>query len=128
MSLKAYLQALLNLFVKKSETEFIGAQALPGNRSGIITYYYQYKGDMIVTEIAPANGWLNIVCGNLIKYVYLENTNSYLTTRLENRSDSLQWPQLFVPLKKGDSWRIELSVREGQTEGTTIRFIPSNGS
>lgn len=127
MSLKAYLQALLNLFIKKSETEFIGAQALPGSKSGIITYYSQYKGNMIVTEVAPANGWLNIICGNLIKYVYLENTNSYLTTRLETRSDSLQWPQLFVPLKKGDSWRIELVVREGHTEGTTIRFIPSIG-
>lgn len=127
MSLKAYLQALLNLFIKKSETEFIGAQALPGSKSGTITYYYQYKGDMIVTEVAPANGWLNVICGDLIKYVYLENSNSNLITRLENLSDPLQWPQLFVPLKKGDSWRIKLGVREGQTEGTAIKFIPSNG-
>lgn len=56
--------------------------------------------------------------------------SSGISVRLKNgESDKnyLQWPQLILPCAKGDSWQVNISINTGQTEGTTVRFIPSIG-
>lgn len=125
--LKSYLQALLNLFVKKSETDFIGAQVLADSWTKRIEYYTDYLGNMNVTNTAPSNGWIYVTCGNQISSAYLRNDTSGLGTRLQNMTDALQWPHLYLPVRKGDSWKVAINVKDGQTEGTAVRFLPSIG-
>lgn len=125
--LKSCLQALLNLFVKKSETDFIGAQVLADNWSKKITYYSDYLGDMVVLNTAPTNGWALVTCGNNISMAQIVDETTGVSTRLQNLSDSLQWPHLYLPVRKGHAWKVVINVKAGQTEGTTIRFIPSIG-
>lgn len=125
--LKSYLQLLLNLFVKKSETDFIGAQVLPDSWDKKITYYSDYFGDMLVSNTAPTNGWIFVTCGNHIASAYIIDDTTGISTRLQNLSDSMQWPHLYLPVRKGHAWKVVININSGQTEGTTIRFIPSIG-
>lgn len=128
--LKSVLALLLSKFVKKADTEFIASQPMAGDYAKRIEYYDNYIGDMAVTNTVPHNGWIYVTCGNLIKSAYLKNNRSGVSVRLENgESDKyyLQWPHLILPCAKGDSWQINISTNTGQTEGTTIRFIPSIG-
>lgn len=128
--LKSVLALLLSKFVKRSDTEFIAAQPMAGDYAKRIDYYNNYIGDMVEDNTAPHNGWACVTCGNLIKSAMLKNNRSGISVRLENvESDKnyLQWPHLYLPCAKGDSWQIAISTKTGQTEGTTIRFIPSIG-
>ena len=129
--LKSVLALLLSKFVKRSDTEFIAAQPMAGDDAKRIDYYNNYIGDMVVANTtAPHNGWVCVTCGNFIKSAMLKNNRSGISVRLENgESDKnyLQWPHLILPCAKGDSWQVSISTKTGQTEGTTIRFIPSIG-
>ena len=128
--LKSVLALLLSKFVKRSDTEFIAAQPMAGDYAKRIDYYNGYIGDMVVNNTAPHNGWVFVTCGNLIKLAMLKNNRSGISVRLENAEsdkNSLQWPHLYLPCAKGDSWQVSISTKTGQTEGTTIRFIPSIG-
>lgn len=89
-----------------------------------------HNASSIYTEPTWFNGWVFVACGNLIKSAILKNNRSGISVRLENgESDKsyLQWPHLILPCAKGDSWQVVISTKIGQTEGTTIRFIPSIG-
>ena len=128
--LKSLVALLLSKFVKRSDTEFIASQPMGGDYAKRIEYYDNYIGDMLVANTAPHNGWVFVTCGNLIKSALLKNNRSGISVRLENgESDKnyLQWPHLYLPCAKGDSWQVSISTKTGQTEGTAIRFIPSIG-
>lgn len=129
--LKSLLTLLLSKFVKKADTEFIAAQPMAGDYDNRIDYYNNYIGDMVMANTAPCNGCVCVTCGNFIKSAMLKNDRSGISVRLENgESDKnyLQWPHLILPCAKGDSWQVAIYTKTGQTEGTTIRFIPSIGS
>ena len=128
--LKSVLALLLSKFVKKTDTEFIASQPMAGDYAKRIEYYDNYIGDMSMANTAPHNGWVLVTCGNFIKSAMLINNRSVISVRLENgESDKnyLQWPHLILPCAKGDIWQVAISTKTGQTEGTTIRFIPSIG-
>ena len=128
--LKSLVALLLSKFVKKTDTEFMASQPMAGDYAKMIEYYNNYIGDMSMANTAPHNGWVFVTCGNFIKSAMLKNNRSGISVRLENGGSDknyLQWPHLILPCAKGDSWQVSISTKTGQTEGTTIRFIPSIG-
>ena len=128
--LKSLLTLLLSKFVKKTDTEFIAAQPMAWDYAKRIEYYDNYIGDIIDANTSPHNGWVCVTCGNFIKSAMLKNNRSGISVRLENvESDKnyLQWPHLYLPCAKGDSWQVVIYTNIGQTKGTAIRFIPSIG-
>ena len=125
--LKSLVALLLSKFVKKTDTEFMASQPMAGDYAKMIEYHF---GDIVVDNTAPNNGWVFVTCGDFIKLAMLKNNRSGISVRLENcESDKnyLQWPHLILPCAKGDSWQVSISTKTGQTEGTTIMFIPSIG-
>ncbi len=123
MSLKAYLQALLNKFVNKSETEFVARQAMPEDWNSKIDIRIQ-TGSFEGTYTAPENGYFVLVGGNSIKAIWI---NSSINTRIGLNSTLADYPCIYTPVKKGHNIGYGVTADSTSNANTTVRFIPCIG-
>lgn len=123
--LKSLLQLLLSKFVKKTDTEFIAAQPMAGDSANRVSLY-SGTGSINYQGTAATNGFVWVTGGNSINIIYLHNNRSGLSIRLEAESTRTQWPHLFLPCAKGDTWTAEITA-PSQTQASGIYFIPSLG-
>ena len=121
--LKSYLQALLNLFVKKSETEFVARQAMPEDWNSKIDIRVQ-TGSFEGTYIAPENGYFVLVGGNSIKAIWI---NSSINSRIGLNSTLADYPCIYTLVKKGHNIGYGVTVDSTSNAVTTVRFIPCVG-
>lgn len=123
--LKSVLALLLSKFVKKSDTEFIAQQGMPEGWSRRVLLKDGVLGKIQEVYTAPSNGYLCIDAGNAIGHVYI---NGSVHSRIEVANCSLLWPQIFVTVIKGAVLSYEIEVTPGQTQGTSVYFVPSSGT
>lgn len=126
MSLKSYLQTLLNLFVKKSDTNFISNQGMPEGWYRRIVIKDAALGDFQGEFITPCAGYFCIDGGNSLAELYLGGA---VHSRIALISDvGLPWPQSFIPTSKGQEIIYKVRSLTNQTEGTNVYFIPAIGA
>lgn len=126
MSLKSYLQTLLNLFVKKSDTNFISNQGMPEGWGRRIVIKDVALGSFQGTFMTPCAGYFCIDGGNGLAELYLGGA---VHSRIELISDvGLPWPQSFIPTNKGQEISYKVRSLTNQTEGTNVYFIPAIGA
>ena len=123
--LKSVLALLLSKFVKKSDTSFIASQSMAGDSANRVSLY-SGTGNRNYQGTAATNGFVWVTGGNNINAIYLHNNRSSLSFRLETGSTMTQWPHVFLPCAKGDTWAAEITA-PSQTQATVIYFIPSIG-
>lgn len=123
--LKSVLALLLSKFVKKTDTEFIAQQGLPEGWSRRVLLKDRVLGKIQDVYTTPSNGYLCIDGGNALGYVSI---NGSVHSRIEVANGSLLWPQTFVVAVKGATLNYEVSSLSGQTQGTSVYFVPSIGT
>ena len=123
--LKSLLQLLLSKFVKKADTSFIASQPMAGDSANRVSLY-SGTGNKNYQGTAATNGFVWVTGGNNINVIYLRNNRSSLSFRLEVGSTMTQWPHVFLPCAKGDTWSVDITA-PSQTQVTSIFFIPSIG-
>ena len=123
--LKSVLALLLSKFVKKTDTEFIAQQAMPESWVSRVLLKDNVFGKFHDVYTAPSNGYLCIDGGNAIEYVVI---NGFVHSRIAVTNGPLQWPQIFVVTVKGATLHYEAGSLSGQTEGTSVYFVPSIGT
>ena len=125
--LKSVLALLLSKFVKKADTEFIAQQAMPKRWADRIVIA-QGKKSLEGTYIAPCSGYVCIDGGNSIQYIEIGNgprsRQQASTSTIQIR---LAWPDVYMPVKKGDSCKYVAAVLDGNTDNSTVYFIPAIG-
>ena len=123
--LKSLFTLLLSKFVKRSDTSFIASQPMAGSSANRVTLYTT-TGNISYQGTAATNGFVWVSGGNNIHNIFLHNNRSSLAIRLEAESTMTQWPHLFLPCAKGDTWAVDINA-PSQTQATVIYFIPSIG-
>ena len=123
--LKSVLALLLSKFVKKTDTEFIAQQGMPEGWSRRVLLKDSVLGKIQDMYTAPSNGYLCIDGGNAINYVSI---NGAVHSRISVSNTALQWPQIFVVAIKGATLNYEVASLSGQTQGTSVYFVPSIGT
>lgn len=87
---------------------------------------YSGTGNINYQGTAATNGFVWVTGGNNINVIYLHNNRSSLSFRLEAGSTMTQWPHVFLPCAKGDTWVAEITA-PSQTQASVIYFIPCIG-
>lgn len=123
--LKSVLALLLSKFVKKTDTEFIAQQAMPDGWDRRVLLKDGVLGKIQDVYTATSNGYLCIDGGNGIDYVGI---NGSVHSRISVSNTALLWPQIFVVAVKGATLSYEVGVTSGQTQGTSVYFVPSKGT
>ena len=123
--LKSVLALLLSKFVKRSDTEFIAQQGMPEGWSRRVLLKDSVLGKIQDVYTAPSNGYLCIDGGDAIGYISI---NGSVHSRIEVANGSLLWPQTFVVAIKGATLNYEVASLSGQTQGTSVYFVPSIGT
>ena len=125
--LKSVLALLLSKFVKKTDTEFIAQQSMPKRWADKIVIA-QGKETLNGTYTAPCSGYVCIDGGNNLSYIEIGNgPRSRQQVSAATTQINLAWPDVYMPVKKGDSCKYVAAVLEGNSDNTTIYFIPAVG-
>lgn len=125
--LKSVLALLLSKFVKKSDTEFIAQQSMP-NRSADRIVIAQGKETLVGTYTAPCSGYVCIDGASNVFYIEVgDGPRSRQQIALTSEQPRLAWPQVYMPVKKGDSCTYKAAVLDGNAENSTVYFIPAVG-
>lgn len=123
--LKSLLQLLLSKFIKKADTEFLSAQAMPEGWSRRIVLKDAVLGNYQEAYYAPCDGYFCIDGGNRLSEISI---NGAVHSRLASTlPEGTHWPQIFIPARKGALISYKVSVVSGQTEGSTAYFVPAVG-
>ena len=123
--LKSVLALLLSKFVKRGDTEFIAQQGMPEGLSRRVLLKDVVLGNIQGAYTAPSNGYLCIDAGNAIDYVAIYGA---VHSRISVSNTALQWPHIFVVAVKGATLNYEVGSLSGQTQGTSVYFVPSIGT
>lgn len=125
--LKSLLELLLSKFLKRADTEFMASQPMPKGWSDRIVIA-QGLGSFDGTYTAPCSGYLCIDGGNYISYIEVgdgpRSRQQAVSATIQIR---LAWPNVYMPVKKGDSCKYVAAVFEENSDNTTIYFIPAIG-
>lgn len=125
--LKKVLSLLLSKFVKKTDTEFIAQQATPKGWNDRIVIA-QGTGSFDSSYTAPYSGYLCIDGGNSVDYIRVgDGPRSRQQVALTSGQVRLAWPQVYMPVKKGDSCTYVVEVLDGNAENSIVYFIPAVG-
>lgn len=125
--LKSVLALLLSKFVKKTDTEFIAQQSMPKRWEDKIVIA-QGKETLNGTYTAPCSGYVCIDGASDISYIEVGNgPRSRQQVSTPTVKVYLAWPEVYVPVKKGDSCRYMVQVNKENLDNTTIYFIPAVG-
>lgn len=125
--LKSVLALLLSKFVKKTDTEFIAQQATPKGWNDRIVIA-QGTGSFDSSYTAPCSGYLCIDGGNKVSYIQVGNgPRSRQQISCPTVLVHLAWPDVYIPVKKGDSCRYVVGVLEGNVDNSAVYFVPAVG-
>ena len=125
--LKSVLALLLSKFVKKTDTEFVSQQGMPKRWADRIVIA-QSKESLDGTYTAPCSGYVCINGGNSVSYIEIgDGPRSRQQASATTTLIKLAWPSGYMPVKKGDSCKYTAAVLEGNSDNTTIYFIPAVG-
>ena len=125
--LKSVLALLLSKFVKKADTEFIAQQAMPKRLADKIVIA-QGKETLNGRYTAPCSGYVCIDGASNISYIEVgDGPRSRQQVALTSGQVRLTWPQVYMPVKKGDSCAYRAAVLDGNAENSTVYFIPAVG-
>ena len=125
--LKSVLALLLSKFVKKTDTEFIAQQSMP-KRSADKIVIAQGKETLNGTYTAPCSGYVCIDGGSNIDYIAVgDDPRSRQQVVVTSGHVRLAWPQVYMPVKKGDSCAYAAVVLDGNEENSIVYFIPAVG-
>ena len=125
--LKSVLALLLSKFVKKTDTEFIAQQSMPKRWADRIVIA-QSKETLDGTYTAPCSGYVCIDGASNVSYIEVGNgPRSRQQVALTSGHVRLTWPQVYMPVKKGDSCKYVVMVLEGNTDNSIVYFIPAIG-
>lgn len=125
--LKSLFTLLLSKFVKRSDTEFISQQGMPKRWADRIVIA-QSKESLDGTYTAPCSGYVCIDGGNNINYIEVGNgPRSRQQVALTSGQVRLAWPDVYMPVKKGDSCKYVAAVQDGNSDNSTVYFIPAVG-
>lgn len=125
--LKSVLALLLSKFVKKTDTEFIAQQSMPKRWEDKIVIA-QGKETLNGTYTAPCSGYVCIDGASNISYIEVgDGPRSRQQVALTSGQVRLTWPQVYMPVKKGDSCTYVAVVLDGNAENSTVYFIPAVG-
>ena len=125
--LKSVLALLLSKFVKKTDTEFIAQQSMP-KRSADKIVIAQGKEALNGTYTAPCSGYVCIDGASTILYIAVgDGPRSRQQASLTSEQVRLAWPQVYVPVKKGDSCPYAVVALDGNEGNSTVYFIPAVG-
>lgn len=124
--LKSVLALLLSKFVRKADTEFIAQQAMPKRREDRIVIV-QSMSSLEGTYTAPCSGYVCIEGGSHISYIEVGNgprsrQEAVISTRVR-----LAWPDVYMPVKKGEGCRYAVTILEGNSDNSSVYFIPAVG-
>lgn len=124
--LKSVLALLLSKFVKRSDTEFIAQQSMPKRWEDKIVIA-QGKKTLNGTYTAPCSGYVCIDGGSNISYIEIgDGPRSRQQVALTSGQVRLAWPEVYMPVKKGDSCTYAAEALDGNSD-TTVYFIPAVG-
>ena len=125
--LKSLVALLLSKFVKKTDTEFIAQQAMPKRSEGKIVIA-QGKETLKGTYTAPCSGYVCIDGASDTSYIEVgDGPRSRQQVAVTSGQVRLAWPQVYVPVKKGDSCAYVASVLGGNADNSIVYFIPAVG-
>lgn len=125
--LKSLVALLLSKFVKKTDTEFIAQQSMPKRWADRIVIA-QGKETLDSTYTAPCSGYVCIDGASNISYIEVgSGPRSRQQVALTSGQVRLAWPDVYMPVKKGDSCKYVASVLDGNTSDSTVYFIPAVG-
>ncbi len=125
--LKSLLELLLSKFLKRADTEFMASQPMPKGWSDRIVIA-QGLGSFDSTYTAPCSGYLCIDGGSKLSFVEVgHGPRSRQQVSNPTIQVHLAWPEVYVPVKKGDSCRYIVQAFEGNSNNTIIYFIPAIG-
>lgn len=125
--LKSVLALLLSKFVKKTDTEFIAQQSMPKRGEDKIVIA-ESKENLEDTYTAPCSGYVCIDGGSYISYIRVgDGPRSRQQVELTSGPVRLAWPQVYMPVKKGDSCTYAVAVLDGNAENSIVYFIPAVG-
>ena len=125
--LKSLVALLLSKFVKKTDTEFIAQQSMP-KRSADKIVIAQGKETLNGTYTAPCSGYVCIDGASNVSYIAVgDGPRSRQQVALTSGQVRLTWPQVYMPVKKGDSCTYAAVVLDGNPENSTVYFIPAVG-
>lgn len=104
--LKSLFTLLLSKFVKKTDTEFIGHQALPayGKQNADSTVVSNLKGHISRgTYVAPSDGYAHLSTGNFCKtaFMYVDGNSVSVTAGSVGDNIALNWHHIYLPVSKG---------------------------
>ena len=123
--LKSLFTLLLSKFFKKTDLDFIVGQVMPDGWHRRIVVKESAMGNFTGNYTAPMSGYFCIDGGNAIRYISINGT---VHSRIEVTNGSLQWPEIFVVAVKGATLNYEVISLSGQTQGTSVYFVPSTGT
>jgi hypothetical protein len=124
--LKSVLALLLSKFVKRSDTEFIAQQSMPKRWEDKI-FIAQGKKTLNGTYTAPCSGYVCIDGGSNISYIEIgDGPRSRQQVALTSGQVRLAWPEVYMPVKKGDSCTYAAEALDGNSD-TAVYFIPAVG-
>lgn len=125
--LKSLVALLLSKFVKRSDTEFIAQQSMAKRWADRIVIA-QGKETLDGTYTAPCSGYVCIDGASNISYIEVGNgPRSRQQVALTSGQVRLAWPDVYMPVKKGDSCKYVAAVLDGNTDNSTVYFIPAIG-
>ena len=125
--LKSVLALLLSKFVKKADTEFIAQQAMPKRWADKIVIA-QGKETLNGTYTAPCSGYVCIDGASDISYIEVgDGPRSRQQVALTSEQARLAWPEVYMPVKKGDSCTYAAAVLDRNASNSTVYFIPAVG-
>lgn len=122
--LKSVLALLLSKFVKRSDTEFIAHQSAPDGWGRRILLKDNVKGTFEGQYTAPTNGYLCVDAGTGIVSL---NATCAVHSRIHAASSTLNWPQVYTPIKKGAVGVYNVTASGDTGDGSSVYFVPMVG-
>lgn len=125
---KRLYQSLLSLFVKRAESEWIGAQALP-KASG----YQEYEVSDEQTINAPFDGYAVLFADSVNKYairytrVSCQNVYSSAYATGKDMAQGMQYTRTWIPISKGTPVSVIYGAND-TLDSAVLRFVKTRGT
>lgn len=114
--LLSYLQALLDRFVNRSETNFISDQSLPAGAKRVTQTITELTGTILPT----ANGWLSLQA-NCTRLVIQTNFCRFVIP-LQTKA----YASVVIPVRKG--WGVSYEIEGSALADISCSLVPSVGA
>lgn len=123
------LKSLVQLFAEKflvSKKEWVSNQSQALVSGGTEIAFISSTDSQDYT--APCSGYVCIDGASNISYIEVgDGPRSRQQVAAATTQIRLAWPEVYMPVKKGDSCTYAAAVLDGNAENSTVYFIPAVG-